>query len=48
VLGSGQDGSGLGLSIVKSIVARLHGRIELQHARGTAPYGLKVVIHIPV
>ena len=48
VLGSGQDGSGLGLSIVKSIVARLHGRIELQHARGTATYGLKVVIHIPV
>jgi len=48
VLGSGQEGSGLGLSIVKSIVARLHGKIELQHARGTAPYGLKVVIHIPV
>jgi two-component system OmpR family sensor kinase len=48
VLGSGQDGSGLGLSIVKSIVARLYGKIELQHARGTAPYGLKVVIHIPV
>lgn len=48
VLGSGQDGSGLGLSIVKSIVARLHGRIELLHARSAAPYGLKVVIQIPV
>ncbi len=47
VLGSDQDGSGLGLSIVKSIVARLHGRIELQHARSSAPHGLKVIIHIP-
>ncbi len=47
VLGSDQDGSGLGLSIVKSIVARLHGKIELQHARSDAPYGLKVIIRIP-
>ncbi|SDX76852.1 two-component system, OmpR family, sensor kinase [Collimonas sp. OK242] len=47
VLGSDQDGSGLGLSIVKSIVARLHGKIELLHARSSAPYGLKVIIRIP-
>lgn len=47
VLGSNQDGSGLGLSIVKSIVARLQGKIELLHARNNAPYGLKVVIHVP-
>jgi two-component system OmpR family sensor kinase len=48
VLGSDQDGSGLGLSIVKSIVARLHGKLELQHARSTAPYGLKVSISLPI
>ncbi|MDB5769209.1 MAG: Signal transduction histidine kinase [Collimonas fungivorans] len=48
VLGSDQDGSGLGLSIVKSIVVRLHGKIELQHARSAAPHGLKVIVQIPV
>ncbi|AEK61025.1 ATP-binding protein [Collimonas fungivorans] len=48
VLGSDQDGSGLGLSIVKSIVVRLHGKIELQHARDAAPHGLKVIVEIPV
>ncbi|HWW07344.1 ATP-binding protein [Collimonas sp.] len=47
VLGSDQDGSGLGLSIVKSIVARLHGKLELQHARNISPYGLKVSINLP-
>ncbi|WP_211464285.1 ATP-binding protein [Collimonas silvisoli] len=48
VLGSDQDGSGLGLSIVKSIVARLNGKLELQHARNIAPYGLKVIIKLPL
>ena len=48
ILGNDSDGSGLGLSIVKSIVLRLHGTVELQNLRGIAPHGLKVTIRLPV
>jgi two-component system, OmpR family, sensor kinase len=43
VLGSEQSGSGLGLSIVKSITDRLRGRIELSNATHF-PQGLRVRI----
>jgi two-component system, OmpR family, sensor kinase len=40
VLGSDQTGSGLGLSIVKTIAERLQGRIELSES-SQFPQGLK-------
>jgi two-component system OmpR family sensor kinase len=43
VAGSEQSGSGLGLSIVKAIAERLHGRVELSNATQFA-HGLKVRI----
>jgi two-component system OmpR family sensor kinase len=43
VLGSDQTGSGLGLSIVKTVAERLHGRIELSDAT-QFPQGLKARI----
>lgn len=43
VLGSGEMGSGLGLSIVKTIVDRLQGRMQLSDAT-QFPQGLKVQI----
>ncbi|QRX84403.1 ATP-binding protein [Glaciimonas sp. PAMC28666] len=48
ILGNDSEGSGLGLSIVKSIVLRLHGTVTLQHARTVAPFGLKAVIRLPI
>ena len=46
VAGSGQAGSGLGLSIVKTIVARWGGQIEL-HDAGHCATGLLVRVRLP-
>lgn len=48
VLGTGQTGSGLGLSIVKSIVINLRGEISLDFSNPAVPSGTIVVIKIPV
>lgn len=48
ILGNGDEGSGLGLSIVKSIVLRLHGTVELRNASTHAPFGLKAIVRLPV
>ncbi|PUA17781.1 ATP-binding protein [Glaciimonas sp. PCH181] len=48
ILGNDEDGSGLGLSIVKSIVMRLQGTVELRNASSHPPFGLKVIIRLPV
>ncbi|MDY7545868.1 ATP-binding protein [Glaciimonas sp. CA11.2] len=48
ILGNDSEGSGLGLSIVKSIVLRLQGTVTLQNAHLIAPFGLKVTIRLPV
>jgi two-component system OmpR family sensor kinase len=46
VLGSQQTGSGLGLSIVKMVLERLNGRIELSDATKFA-HGLSVTVRLP-
>lgn len=48
VLGSGQSGSGLGLSIVQTIVRRIGAQIELAYTDPLACIGLTVTIRIPV
>lgn len=49
VLGTDTDGSGLGLSIVKTLVERADGSISLHDAdRGTDKRGLRVVVSLPV
>ncbi len=45
--GSGESGSGLGLSIVKSIADRWGAKVHLDFAREAPPYGLKVIVLIP-
>lgn len=47
VLGSGQTGSGLGLSIVQTIVQRMGATMTLLHADAPAQTGLKVVVTLP-
>ena len=47
ILGTGQSGSGLGLSIVKSIVVTLHGEITIGFADQTARRGTVVTVRIP-
>ena len=48
ILGTGTDGSGLGLSIVKTLVDRAGGRISLHDAgRATDSRGLRVVVKLP-
>lgn len=47
VLGSGQTGSGLGLSIVQTIVQRLGAELLLAYADPVAQRGLKVVVTLP-
>jgi two-component system OmpR family sensor kinase len=47
IVGSRQSGSGLGLSIVATIVNRWGGRITLSDVRATSPVGLRVSIDIP-
>lgn len=46
--GQGTSGSGLGLSIVKELVERLHGEIYLRDTSLDAPSGLSVHIYLPV
>lgn len=48
VLGSGQSGSGLGLSIVQTIVRRIGAEIALAYTDPAACIGLTVTIRIPV
>lgn len=49
VLGTDTDGSGLGLSIVKTLVERVGGSVSLHDAdRGTVQRGLRVVVRLPV
>lgn len=45
VLGSDQTGSGLGLSIVKTLVERMQGKLELSDST-RFPQGLKASIHL--
>ncbi|TAM88535.1 MAG: HAMP domain-containing protein [Candidimonas sp.] len=47
VLGNGQSGSGLGLSIVMAIIRRIGARIELSHVDETTQSGLRVTVTIP-
>jgi two-component system OmpR family sensor kinase len=47
IVGSRQSGSGLGLSIVATIVNRWQGRIALSDAHAGSPAGLRVRIEIP-
>lgn len=47
VLGTEQTGSGLGLSIVRTIAERLGARIELHDADAAQQRGLRVVVLIP-
>lgn len=42
-----EDGSGLGLSIVKRIVERLDGSVSLENRRGTPTGGLRVIVSLP-
>ena len=46
ILGSGQTGSGLGLSIVKSIVTKLHGEVSIHSAPIPASGGVAVVVKL--
>jgi two-component system OmpR family sensor kinase len=46
ILGSGQTGSGLGLSIVQTIVTRIGARIHLEYADAARKIGLKVNVTI--
>ena len=47
VMGSGQPGSGLGLSIVKTIADKLGATITLKDVQAQAPNGLRVEIFCP-
>ncbi|MQR02636.1 ATP-binding protein [Glaciimonas soli] len=47
VLGTGQTGSGLGLSIVKSIVNKLHGEITIDFSDQSLQSGTVVLVKIP-
>ena len=47
VMGSGQPGSGLGLSIVKTIADKLGATITLKDVQAQAPNGLLVEIFCP-
>ncbi|WP_304103484.1 ATP-binding protein [Marinobacter antarcticus] len=47
ILGTGQPGSGLGLSIVKSICDRLNASIRLDYANAQRETGLMVSIRMP-
>jgi two-component system, OmpR family, sensor kinase len=42
-----EDGSGLGLSIVKRIVERLNGSLSLENIAGTAASGLRLIVSLP-
>jgi two-component system OmpR family sensor kinase len=42
-----EEGSGLGLSIVKRIVERLHGSLALENISGHAGTGLRVIVNLP-
>jgi two-component system OmpR family sensor kinase len=42
-----EEGSGLGLSIVKRIVERLHGSLSLENISGPAGSGLRVIVNLP-
>ena len=42
-----EEGSGLGLSIVKRIVRRLDGSLSLENISGTAASGLRVIVTLP-
>ena len=44
ILGSDEIGSGLGLSIVKTLADRLGATLELQDAHATPPHGLRVIV----
>ena len=46
VLGTGESGSGLGLSIVDTLVGNLRGRLQLDDAVGHA-HGLRAVVTLP-
>ena len=48
VLGSGELGSGLGLSIVKAVAERIGASIELAYANEADRSGLWVVVRIPI
>lgn len=48
VLGSGQTGSGLGLSIVAAIARKLDARIEISDVDSAAQSGLRITVTIPV
>ncbi|TAL79077.1 MAG: two-component sensor histidine kinase [Burkholderiaceae bacterium] len=48
VLGTGQAGSGLGLSIVAAIVRKIGARIELSDADETTQSGLCITLTIPI
>lgn len=48
VLGTGQAGSSLGLSIVAAIVHKIGARIELNNADETTQTGLRVTLTIPI
>ncbi len=49
VLGTDTDGSGLGLSIVKTLVERAGGSVSLRDAdRGAGQRGLRVVVRLPI
>lgn len=48
VLGTGQTGSGLGLSIVAAIVRKIGARIELSNADETTQSGLRATLTIPI
>uniref|UniRef100_UPI001180C286 sensor histidine kinase n=1 Tax=Pelomonas sp. KK5 TaxID=1855730 RepID=UPI001180C286 len=47
VLGSGESGSGLGLSIVKTIVERIGAGIALAWSDEAAQTGLRVTLWLP-
>lgn len=47
VLGNGATGSGLGLSIVGTLVQRLGGEVALDEAAGTAS-GLRATVRLPL
>jgi two-component system OmpR family sensor kinase len=45
--GVAEEGSGLGLSIVKRIVERLNGSLSMENIGGTAASGLRVIVTLP-